>query len=116
MIDTDQPDDKWKRQFRKGFLELAVLTAVEAQNRVYGFELLETLKSAGLDLSEGTLYPLLARLFSEKKLDAEWETPPTGHPRKFYRLSATGRAQLGAMAEEYEDMNSALKRLKGGSL
>jgi PadR family transcriptional regulator PadR len=114
-MDEDPPDDKWKRQFRKGFLELAILTAVDTHDRVYGFELLENLKLAGLEVSEGTLYPLLARLLSEKKFDAEWETPLTGHPRKFYRLSAAGRAQLSAMAAEYEDLNLALKRLKGGS-
>lgn len=113
MIDREPPDDKWKRQFRKGFLELSVLTAVKAKVRVYGFELLEGLKAAGLELSEGTLYPLLARLHSEAKLDAEWETPSSGHPRKFYSISASGRDQLAAMAEEYEDLHRALGRLKG---
>jgi PadR family transcriptional regulator, regulatory protein PadR len=114
-MDVDLLDDKWKRQFRKGFLELSVLTAVDARQRVYGFELLENLKSAGLELSEGTLYPLLARLFSEKKFEAEWETPDTGHPRKFYRLSESGRTQLAAMAREYDAMHQALERIKGGS-
>jgi PadR family transcriptional regulator PadR len=100
---------------RKGFLELCVLTLVDKKERAYGFEILASLVDCGLDVSEGTLYPLLARLFSERKLTPEWETPETGHPRKFYRVSPSGSTALSAMAGEYENQHAAYTRLKGGS-
>ena len=50
--------EKWKSQFRKGFLELCLLELLEDSGRSYGLEMMENLKGIGIDVSEGTLYPL----------------------------------------------------------
>jgi PadR family transcriptional regulator, regulatory protein PadR len=106
-------DEKWRSQLRKGFLELCVLSLVEAKTRVYGFEMLESLRLSGLDISEGTLYPLLARLDQEGSLSHQWETPDSGHPRKFYSLSSEGGTMLEAMSGEYENQYLIYRRVKG---
>lgn len=94
--------DKWRSQMRKGFLELCVLAAIRARGQSYGLDLMESLSGSGLALGEGTVYPLLTRLVREGLLEARWETPERGHPRKYYRLTARGSASLEAMRLEYE--------------
>lgn len=110
MSDVRAEREKWRTQLRKGFVELCVLMSLSRRRR-YGFELLEFLRSHGLVLSEGTLYPLLTRMGTEKMLQAEWETPESGHPRKFYTITGAGRALLEKMREEYEMNGQAYQKI-----
>jgi PadR family transcriptional regulator, regulatory protein PadR len=107
-------DDKWKSQMRKGFIELCVFVFVGTKGSAYGLEMLDGLRNLGLELAEGTLYPLLARMLGEGSLTAEWETPETGHPRKFYRVSEAGGERLLAMEEEFEQQQRVYRAIKGG--
>lgn len=104
---------KWKVQIRKGYLDLCILAVIEARGRVYGFDLIETLKSFGLEVKEGTLYPLLNRLSTEGLLKAEWEFKEVskGHPRKFYSLTARGLKLFEDMKEEFAHMSSVLSTI-----
>ena len=102
MAEDVQPIEKWKAQIRKGFLELCVLAFLEARGETYGLDLMDGLGRAGIEVGEGTLYPLLARMTREGNLAATWETPERGHPRKYYRLSPGGGLSLAAMRPEYE--------------
>ncbi len=103
--------EKWRAQIRKGFLELCVLAMLDAKGETYGLDLMEGLRVAGIDVGEGTLYPLLARMARESTLEASWETPERGHPRKYYRLSASGREALGTMRGEYEAGYEAFRQI-----
>jgi PadR family transcriptional regulator PadR len=102
-MDDDAPIlDKWRSQIRKGFLELCVLASIESIGDSCGLDLMESLSRAGLEVSEGTIYPLLMRMIREGSLEATWEIPERGHPRKYYRLSSAGGRALSAMRKEYE--------------
>ena len=93
---------KWHTQIKKGYLELVILKLIEHRQRLYGFSMIEILKSSGLDVKEGTLYPILSRMTTDTLLIASWETnTPKGHPRKFYKLSSTGKAFLDEMEKEF---------------
>ncbi len=98
--DLERAVDKWRGQSRKGFLELCLLEAIEGAGRIYGFALMELLGRAGLDVGEGSLYPLLARMVREGTLEAEWESPSEGHPRKYYRVSSFGGRFLSRLRKE----------------
>jgi PadR family transcriptional regulator PadR len=106
--------EKWKSQFRKGFLELCILELLETSGRSYGLEMMESLMVAGIDVSEGTLYPLLMRLTKDGSISSSWETPDIGHPRKYYSITGNGSALLSAMLEEYERSERARGRISGG--
>jgi len=112
MDDEDSGLDKWRSQIRKGFLELCVLAAIESRGRAYGLDLMEGLSASGLDVGEGTIYPLLSRMVREARLDAEWETPERGHPRKYYRLTEEGRSALVIMRKEYESGYASYRSLR----
>ena len=106
--------EKWKSQFRKGFLELCILELLATGGRSYGLEMMESLRVAGIDVSEGTLYPLLMRLTKDGSIASSWETPDVGHPRKYYIVTAAGTALLSAMLEEYDRSERARTRISGG--
>ncbi len=101
---------KWKTQIRKGYLELCILATVKTNGQVYGFDLIERLRKHGLEVKEGTLYPLLNRLNSEGLLKSQWELRDDnkGHPRKFYSLTPKGIKFFRGMNEEFENMYALL--------
>jgi len=106
--------EKWKSQFRKGFLELCVLELLSASGRSYGLAIMEQLNRAGVDVSEGTLYPLLMRMTKDETVEAQWETPEVGHPRKYYVITLHGRYLLAHMKEEYKKSEEARQILETG--
>ena len=111
MQDDVQNDvQSWRSQLRKGTLELAVLLALRKQRR-YGLELVDLLNGANLGISEGSIYPLLARLRNEQKVQIEWVDTGVGHAHKYYELTAAGRAVLKAMLAEWKDFSAAFDQL-----
>jgi len=111
---TDQSYLKWTSQLRKGYLELCVMVTLQARQSSYGFELLQLFHQSGLDINEGTLYPMLNRLFKNGWLKSHWETPKDGgHPRRFYQLSKLGQTLLPEMLKMQASNHQSLKNLKG---
>lgn len=102
--------DKWEVQIRKGSLELAILSCL-AVGKLYGLEILRRLAEAGLVVPEGTVYPLLSRLKSEGLLDSQWVEAEAGHPRKYYRLTPSGRRRAAQMAKFWEEFSGSMEAL-----
>jgi PadR family transcriptional regulator PadR len=92
------PTDNWETQIRKGWLELAILASLWKE-RLYGLDIIRRLDDhSDLPLAEGTIYPILGRLKRDGLIDSEWVEAETGHPRKYYWLTASGRRRAAAMA------------------
>jgi PadR family transcriptional regulator PadR len=103
--------ERWEIQIRKGCLELAILGVLWPE-RLYGLEILRRLeKDSDLALSAGTVYPLLARLRADGLLESEWVEADAGHPRKYYRLTTTGRRRAAEMARMWSQFASNLGAL-----
>lgn len=102
----------WKSQLKKGTLELAVLTLLAKQQR-YGLELVEMLNQLELEISEGSIYPLLSRLRAEKKVDTEWVDSGVGHAHKYYRLTPHGQKILAGMLTGWREFTAAFNQLTG---
>ncbi|RCS61519.1 PadR family transcriptional regulator [Microbacterium sp. JB110] len=66
---------------------------------MYGLELADALVARGLSASEGSLYPLLARMQQAGLVGSRREAEAGGRPRKYYELTDAGRAQLAAFTE-----------------
>src|SRR3954467_773458 len=82
-----------KSAMRKGMLEYCILLII-SRGKMYATDILNELKDADLIVVEGTLYPLLTRLKSEKLLDYTWEESKSGPPRKYYTLTSSGKEYL----------------------
>lgn len=95
-------DDKLTLELRRGVLTLAVLGALRT-GEGYGYSLQQRLTGKGLDIEQGTLYPLLRRLDEQGLLESDWNVEGS-RPRKYYRLSPEGRRVLARRTDEWRDL------------
>jgi PadR family transcriptional regulator, regulatory protein PadR len=98
-------------QLRRGALEYCVL-ALLRQGERYGFELVRKLGEVdGMVTSEGTIYPLLSRLRRDGLVETTWRESESGPPRRYYRLTDSGRRALTGFSEEWTRFRDAVDRL-----
>ncbi len=95
-------------ELRRGCLILAVLA--ELRDERYGYTLRKALTDQGLEIDEGTLYPLLRRLENQGLLVSQWREEDKRNKR-FYRLSPEGRQVLKQLSAEWKSINAALDRI-----
>jgi PadR family transcriptional regulator PadR len=95
-------------ELRRGCLVVAVLAQLRSER--YGYTLKKELAEQGLDIDEGTLYPLLRRLEGQGLLESEWREEDK-RSKRFYKLSAEGRTVLKQLLAEWQDLSAALARI-----
>lgn len=100
--------DSTLQEIRRGTIVLAVLAALREEH--YGYSLRQALVGSGLEVSEGTLYPLLRRLEGAGLLASRWELGE-GRPRRYYRLSRQGKAALSELRRGWEGLVDVLARM-----
>jgi PadR family transcriptional regulator PadR len=106
------PFEALRLELRRGCLVLAVLAQLRTEH--YGYTLRKALAGRGLDVDEGTLYPLLRRLESQGLLTSEWREEDKRNKR-FYRVSPDGRQMLKDLLSEWEGLNDSLHAILGRS-
>ncbi len=85
------------QELRRGAIVLAVLGHLREEK--YGYAILKELSDLGLEVDQGTLYPLLRRLETQGLLESRWKLEEA-RPRRYYLISAAGRAALPLLAAE----------------
>jgi PadR family transcriptional regulator PadR len=95
-------------ELRRGCLILAVLAELRTER--YGYTLRKALADQGMEIDEGTLYPLLRRLENQGLLVSEWREEDKRNKR-FYRLSADGKLILKQLAAEWKSINASLDEI-----
>lgn len=95
---------------RKGLLEFAILRVIDAE-KLYVAEMLQRLAATEFATQEGTLYPLLSRMRRENLVDYEWQESESGPPRKYYRLTDTGKHALNELTGYWQRLSDTLTRL-----
>ncbi len=98
-------------QLKKGVLELCVL-AVLSKGDGYAYDIASQL-AEGIDMGEGTIYPLMRRLQDEGLVATYLAESPSGPPRKYYRLTETGRASLQTQKDEWASFSRAVNAILG---
>ena len=92
-------DTNWLPQLRRGVAEQCVLALLTTGER-YGFELARELAARGqIIASEGTLYPLLARLRRNGLVETSWRESKAGPPRRYYHLTRRRRTSPRQLQE-----------------
>jgi len=92
---------------RKGLLEFVILRIV-AGDKVYVADMLARLSATEFATQEGTLYPLLSKLRRDGLVDYEWRESDAGPPRKYYELTAKGRAHLAELDDYWQAINATI--------
>ncbi|PWK47853.1 PadR family transcriptional regulator [Pleionea mediterranea] len=104
-------NEKWDVQLRKGSLELVILAALKSR-KLYGLELLKLLHNfETMQITEGTLYPLLDRLKRDGQITANWIQEGENRPRKYYRLTEQGDQKLSALEARWRQSVSDIEYL-----
>ena len=114
MNDTKQAtiQDKLSQEIRRGILVLATLSQLGEPK--YGYALIDDLSRQGLDIEQGTLYPLLRRLEEQGLLQSEWNVEGS-RPRRYYVISSAGREILQDLINEWQATVEVMDQLIGGS-
>ncbi|MFZ5856312.1 MAG: PadR family transcriptional regulator [Chloroflexota bacterium] len=95
-------------ELRRGVIVLATLSRLnEAQ---YGYSLLKDLADLGLEVDQGTLYPLLRRLEAQGLLESVWKLEEA-RPRRYYVISAEGKKALPKLKEEWNSIVAVMKKM-----
>ena len=101
----------WVSQLRKGLVELCVLGALK-DGEAYGYQILKCLSVAEeLATTESAVYPILARLARDGLLKVRAAPSPAGPPRRYYRLTALGKARLREMENYWYGTVEAVNNL-----
>jgi PadR family transcriptional regulator PadR len=102
------PFGNLRLELRRGSVVLGVLAALRREQ--YGYTLRKTLSDHGLEIDEGTLYPLLRRLESQGLLSSQWREEDKRRKR-FYLLSAEGAHVLEQLLAEWQKIDHSLEEI-----
>jgi PadR family transcriptional regulator PadR len=115
--DSDRSEERKgiDRELKRGSLELIVLHLL-APGEAYGYEIVSKLTTetdGALEVTDGTLYPVLYRLERAGFVTVRWETRGRGVPRKYYRVTDAGRQELARLSHEWTTFARSMARLLG---
>lgn len=110
MAPVEDIAEKLNTEMRRGALVLAVLGQLRQEH--YGYSLRKTLADHGLEVEEGTLYPLIRRLEKQGLLVSEWREEARRRKR-FYRLSDLGESTFNALSENWQKLSASVEQATG---
>lgn len=97
-------------QMRKGILEFCILSIIK-RGESYPSDIIEETRAAGLQILEGTLYPLLTRLKNAEMLTYRWEESNSGPPRKYFSLTPKGETFYKELDQTWNELSNAVNTL-----
>lgn len=103
-----------KSDILQGTLDLMVLKTLDAMGSMHGYGVarrIEQISEEALQVNQGTIYLCLIRLVQKRWIKAEWGSSENNRKAKFYSITATGRKQLAAEAQNWERVSGVIGRL-----
>lgn len=99
---------KLTQELRRGVLVLATLSQLKEAK--YGYELMNDMAERGLEIEQGTLYPLLRRLEAQGLLQSEWNVDGS-RPRRYYQINPAGLQLLEMLKTSWRDQATIMETL-----
>lgn len=106
-MEKDQAIDNVILELRRGVIVMAVMSLLQEEQ--YGYSVLKLLSDQGLEVDQGTLYPLLRRLESQGLLESNWRVEEA-RPRRYYCISARGRELLPRIKDEWSAIVKTMEK------
>jgi len=97
-------------ELRRGVVEHCVLALIRDEDS-YAFDIVRDLAARGLVTSEGTIYPLLARLRRDGLVTTTWRESDAGPPRRYYHITNDGRRVLDDFIGDWTGFREAVDEL-----
>jgi PadR family transcriptional regulator PadR len=107
-MEKEQTIDNLILEMRRGVIVLAVLS--QCNEEQYGYSLMKSLAEKGLEIDQGTLYPLLRRLETQGLLGSSWRVEDA-RPRRYYQLSQAGHENLPELIREWNGIVQMMQRM-----
>ena len=98
-----------KTQLKKGVVELCVLAIINKKDS-YGYEIVESLTGL-VNISEGTIYPMLRRLDKDNYVETYFKESQTGPQRKYYRITDNGKEYLKESYKDWKELVTGVKAI-----
>lgn len=108
IIELSDLHEKLNQELRRGALVLAALACL--QEPKYGYSLIDELTQRGLQIDQGTLYPLLRRLEEQGLLQSEWKLEGS-RPRRYYLISPQGKELLFELSKDWRQIVAVMEDL-----
>jgi len=111
--------DDEKSELIQGTLDMLILKSLAHGGAQHGYAVarwIQATTDATLQIEEGSLYPSLHRMKRRGWVDSEWGLSESNRRAKFYRLTATGRAQLKKEVRAWEKMVQAIGLILNANL
>lgn len=96
-------------QYKKGVLELCVLSLLAKEDQ-YGYDISEYL-SKHIDISDGTVYPILRKLKGEGLVTTYLSEQSGGPPRKYYSLTSLGHEEYRKARAEWLEFAATVNEI-----
>jgi DNA-binding PadR family transcriptional regulator len=77
---------------------------------MYGYAMVKHIETLGYKVEENTLYPLLRRLEKNGWIASKWDLTED-RPRKFYGITAAGRALRTNLLDVWKTQNRVLEKI-----
>ena len=98
----------------RGALPTLILQALIHEAR-HGYSIAQQIKARSkglLDFKEGTLYPALHKLENDGLVES-YEGIEKGRPRRYYRITKSGRTMLTKDRAEWQELSRAVTMILG---
>ncbi len=100
-----------------GASSVQIILSLLVKEDTYGYEIMQKVKefSEGrIVWKEGSLYPVLKKLETQKMIKSYWKVEKYQRPRKYYTLLEAGRKALTKSIDEWTLMQSIFKKINEG--
>lgn len=97
----------------KGTLSLLILSLL-SRKAMYGYELAATVHrdtNGAFTWKEGSLYPNLHKMQADGLITGKWEEKETGRKRRYYHITAKGKAALEEKLQSWSDLCLSVNRI-----
>jgi len=110
---------KFQKELNSGTAALVLLSVMDrADSPMYGYQIAKLIETDTRDIpimKQGALYPVLRSLESGGLLESEVEPSVSGPPRRYYRITESGRVTLMRWTDIWHQTREFVDAvLKGG--
>lgn len=106
MVEIDDAVRKFQKELNGGTAGLVLLGVLNgAKSPMYGYQIAKHIESKAKDvdiMKQGALYPVLRSLESTGLLESEVEPSVSGPPRRYYKITNSGRQTLTSCKEIWD--------------
>lgn len=118
MTDQEQLLKKFQKELNAGTASLVLMSVLaQSEDPMYGYQIARLLEDRSENaplMKQGALYPVLRSLEKAGQLTSEVEPSVSGPPRRYYRITDTGRDTLVVWTEIWRQTDAFVNAILEG--